>query len=682
MPSSHIRFPKAVVCGLAVLVLGSHVAFAGTLAVPPGNPLKSFIHHPICTEPYVGRLTQTVTQAYLDRKLIHILKDVALVKYQQTPGSPVWQALFLLDDGWSRIAYSEEGSDRVRGWGRDESDAARNLRWPVALTMGDPNFAAGDRNVPLFVTEMGRVSKLNYSFEAHTLSFVDSLSADGDSIGLLSDGDLDDNGTPGDPGDDSLWVLDKSFFVLDQYACNGSRGVNRIYSTPYGEGPGQVSFPRRIAMGRNANGSKSNEIYVLEMTGRLQRFLLGSGSLIFDALFTYADPLTDIAAEFGDVTVDRWGQIYVTTADTNARILKLDHGFNVLAIYDRSGFGPDEIYQTHAICNPRRSIDYPGWGELLVGEEWSLQSGGQAFSIGVSASSGGYHVDPETPVLAQLEYFATDPHYLRVEPYVWDSAHAFWLPLTPVNHGLKYSGLTNDVFWSASGGPCGSPRDYKFVLWLSSTYGSFYDTLAIYATLGDGGSIRVQEPLTLGSQCFFYSRQNSARRRAQPSPCVGGTLQYSWSSNYNKVRFWVDGIEYVTYTGPRDSVGITIQPPATGEAAAEPDTVGYFIHVDIADRQQHHAIVTRSIEYCACPACPWFEDITADGVVNAMDIVLVIDMVYRGAPSIRDPGCPKERGDFDCDGYLTVFDVILIIDVVFSGSQLTCDPCQSLATLH
>lgn len=512
--------------------------------------------------------------------------------------------------------------------------------------------------------------RLLYNYHTHDFDFSDSLSLSSDTLGPLSDCDLDDHGTPGNPADDKLWVLDGSHGRLLQFACFGPRGVQRTIELPYGGGPGQVCAPRRIALGRTLTGGNTSELFVMDGPGRVLRYLIDTSQLAYEGQYVVEGSTFGGNNRFEGITVDAFGQVYVATTYPST-IWKLSPQLGLLTMYAREGYASEEIKTPMVLSNPRPSAGVTGWGDLLMGEMWTPRTGGQLFVIGVDASSGGYHVDPDYPVGAQFEYFATDPHYLKVEPYVWDSANAFWLPLTHVSRGLKYSGLTNDVFWSAGGGPCGNPADYKFVLRLSSTYGSFYDTLAIFATLGDGGGIRTQEPLTLGSPVLQIQSANQRTVARTAFPCVGGTLQYSWSSTYDKVRFWVDGIECVTYTGPRDSVGITIQPPATGEAVVEPDTVGYFLRVEITDPQQHRAYETRSIEYCACPVCPGSEDFTADGEVNVLDVVLIIDMVFRAAPSIRDPGCPKERGDFDCDGFLTVF------DVVFGGSLFTCDPCQT-----
>jgi len=78
--------------------------------------------------------------------------------------------------------------------------------------------------------------------------------------------------------------------------------------------------------------------------------------------------------------------------------------------------------------------------------------------------------------------------------------------------------------------------------------------------------------------------------------------------------------------------------------------------------------------------CDHHGDPVPDGLINAADLTLAIDIQFAGQPSPIDPGCahaPVGRTDVNCDGRLTVLDIIQLIDVVFRGAiHETCNPCD------
>lgn len=65
-----------------------------------------------------------------------------------------------------------------------------------------------------------------------------------------------------------------------------------------------------------------------------------------------------------------------------------------------------------------------------------------------------------------------------------------------------------------------------------------------------------------------------------------------------------------------------------------------------------------------------------NGVVNAADLTMLINVVFFGVPDIRDPLCPGNRSDFDCNGFTNAVDLTLMINHVFFGGRGPCDPCQ------
>jgi hypothetical protein len=65
-------------------------------------------------------------------------------------------------------------------------------------------------------------------------------------------------------------------------------------------------------------------------------------------------------------------------------------------------------------------------------------------------------------------------------------------------------------------------------------------------------------------------------------------------------------------------------------------------------------------------------DVTADGNINASDVVYLINYLFvSGSP---EP-IPMESGDVNCDGKINASDVVYLINYLFvAGSPPPCDP--------
>ncbi|MEW5876123.1 MAG: hypothetical protein AB1752_13200 [Candidatus Zixiibacteriota bacterium] len=75
-------------------------------------------------------------------------------------------------------------------------------------------------------------------------------------------------------------------------------------------------------------------------------------------------------------------------------------------------------------------------------------------------------------------------------------------------------------------------------------------------------------------------------------------------------------------------------------------------------------------------ACPFQADLDGNTFIDAVDLALVIDIVFFGATDITDPTCPASRSDFDFNGFADAVDLALLIDHVFFGGPGPCDPCN------
>ena len=102
-----------------------------------------------------------------------------------------------------------------------------------------------------------------------------------------------------------------------------------------------------------------------------------------------------------------------------------------------------------------------------------------------------------------------------------------------------------------------------------------------------------------------------------------------------------------------------------------PDSIKYLAN-DGADPSN---IGTLRISVVAGCACPFQCDFDGDGFLTALDLGLLIDILFAGAPDITDGSCPHPRGDFDCDSFTTTLDLSGLIDYLFAGGGAPCNPC-------
>jgi hypothetical protein len=126
-----------------------------------------------------------------------------------------------------------------------------------------------------------------------------------------------------------------------------------------------------------------------------------------------------------------------------------------------------------------------------------------------------------------------------------------------------------------------------------------------------------------------------------------------------------------------------VLPSATPQVSAlgfEDDPAFPNAHNTMVDR--HAAIWKRPVmtggyvniggALCECPVqC----DYDADGFLTALDLGVLIDVLFTGLPDGQDPDCPAPGGDFDCDLNTTALDLSEFIDHLFAGAPGPCNPC-------
>ena len=77
--------------------------------------------------------------------------------------------------------------------------------------------------------------------------------------------------------------------------------------------------------------------------------------------------------------------------------------------------------------------------------------------------------------------------------------------------------------------------------------------------------------------------------------------------------------------------------------------------------------------------CPCHADPQCDSVISdVQDVVVTVNVAFRGQTPTGDPDCIGDRTDVNCSGSTDVVDVVRVINVAFRGGSIAseyCDPC-------
>jgi hypothetical protein len=77
--------------------------------------------------------------------------------------------------------------------------------------------------------------------------------------------------------------------------------------------------------------------------------------------------------------------------------------------------------------------------------------------------------------------------------------------------------------------------------------------------------------------------------------------------------------------------------------------------------------------YCDCGAKG---DVGGDGQANPVDVVTLVNCVYKGQCTLVEPAnCPFSIGDLHCGGDVNPADVVILVNFVYKGLNTICYGC-------
>jgi len=212
--------------------------------------------------------------------------------------------------------------------------------------------------------------------------------------------------------------------------------------------------------------------------------------------------------------------------------------------------------------------------------------------------------------------------------------HADPLSMTDAGSAYIYSGATHALIRRLDGPAANSNFGYS-VAGLGDVDGDGYDDVIIGAHRADPGG------MTDAGAAYVYSGQD-------------------WTLMW-KVEGGATG----------DVFGVCVELAGDITLDGRPDfLVGAFT------TDPNGKIDAGSAYLFGCPCdCPWQADLDATGFIDAVDLALVIDVVFFGSSDVQDPSCYTTRADFNADGFADAVDLAFLIDHVFFGAPGPVDAC-------
>ncbi len=363
---------------------------------------RSFIAKKLSEEHQIGKLTRKLTQERLHRSLFSTAHGSAFfARVQQFNAAPFIAASYVqlvTDPAWNRIVYGD-----YQKWIKAYDGSVSGIK------LLRPHGIAVDANGTVYVADTGnrRVLVLEFNGPASQLelSYVGSLGEN--ELSQPMEVAWDDRGTIFNGRDDMIWVSDGGANELLAYRAQdfSAAPVVRYQS-------GELVLPAALAIGRFEGRSDGN-IYLADAgSRRLHRFYFDGQTLT--AVNSIAGEAEMVPA---GLATDHWGNVYLADASYR-RVQKYSANLTLLTTLQPE----DDTFQPARFQPLFGSMALPGHAEPLWSgydqafllEQWSENSGGRRFELGIDFVLEGLRLSED---LSSLDFAGklTDAGYLKTE---------------------------------------------------------------------------------------------------------------------------------------------------------------------------------------------------------------------------------------------------------------------------
>lgn len=362
---------------------------------------QTFVAQPLSREHQINTLSRKVTTEKLQRRLFSMSHGSALfAQVQERTQSPHVIAnyvQFITDPAWNRIVYGDY-QRWIKAYDAKET----------GMALQRPNGIVTDQQGFVYVADTGnrRVLVLQLAGPVHDLALIYR--------GVIGQEELlqpmelawDDRGTIFDKSDDLLWISDAGNATLSAYRI-GDESNSRLVHYHHEDWRNLSG----LALGR-FEGRSDSQLYLADAGTRQVYRLYFDGETIA-VLNTYQGE-----AEMTPATLatDHWGNVYLT--DTALRkVKKLSPALHSVAMLrtDDANFQPlrfNPLFGSVILADGRQL--WSGYDQAFLLENWTEQSGGRRYELGIEFQLKQARLSPELSEL-QLDGVLTDNGYLTIE---------------------------------------------------------------------------------------------------------------------------------------------------------------------------------------------------------------------------------------------------------------------------
>jgi hypothetical protein len=281
-----------------------------------------------------------------------------------------------LESRWFQVV-SDAAWDRLLVGELDGHLAAWDGAGAALGRLDEPRGLDVDPSGRLYVADSGnrRILALDVVTEYDRIALVPRFAIEG--LARPYDVAHSDAGTPFDPSDDRLYVVDAGASRVLRYDLAGDGAVLRASLGELGSGPGRFAGPLAIAVGR-ADGACTDVVYVADSHNRRIVALADQG----DALQWRSEaPFEGDGAT--SIDVDHFGHVYSSSPASG--IAKMTADLEPLARLDAGVVRPRAFHVPFVNTTDHRTgeVRRAGQGAGIVVEEWGDATGLRLLRLGV-----------------------------------------------------------------------------------------------------------------------------------------------------------------------------------------------------------------------------------------------------------------------------------------------------------
>ena len=644
---------------------GAAAAFASTAADFSGLESDSMLL-PKWLHPQVSVLNSVTSGALFGDDILSVPWGVSCVQTYDYLETHHYHEYFVVADwSWCRML----GADNTEGWiatHGSAGDGADHFRLPMGVCGDGHTFWIADAFSNRIVTY--------YLWPAHN-NETGGVIYVGEKTGNFNyptDVDWRGNGYHS-----CMVVADNGHGQIKRFT---SGWLDRTFGSP-GSGPQQFMNPTSVSFGRDLAGAQTVEFFVADR-GNARVTSVDSNAAYPNFVWrSTALPGTDLIS----VDVDNFGCVYALDA-AEGKIYKFSNLLVPLGVHSIQSSGLAIYPKAFAIvhgqdCGADPDSCVPTQpGDALLTQSYTATTGVHRYGLGVNVRRADAMYDaanehhPDTAYVV-VSYHLTDAGSVSVVGrYEGEVAEFSWGPASQVaGPQTVVIPLRRDLDFDYSG-------HYVISIAATSIYSGSNSDVA-YVDLDIDTSFNHVPVITSGPTpvcsppCACLHNNMMYTFRVQAADPGGVIEYYRWEAGYGGI--FDNGQDTITSETNEVNCQVSFDfgPAVQAQAGVlRPEDTALWVRAfDDRGAPSRYALLHG---YTVCCDCPCHADPECNGVTNVNDIVMAVDVAFRGEAKTVDALCPYARTDVDCTGVTDVNDVVRFVNVALRAGSRAANFCR------